>query len=116
MQSWRAMRDKVPQDSRLEVDQQEMIRDSAAAAERLAAFLDLSDEHRRKLEALLARNRPQQTSAGTAERVLSLSEIWDEPSRSLFRAICGPEMEAFGYSFDENYWSAAASPAAATQG
>lgn len=107
MTAWRGMRENVPEGKRLEVDQQDMIQDPAGTAMRLAAFLDLSDERSKELETTFVESRPQQTSAGTAERVLSLSNIWSEPERATFMKICSGEMQAFGYSYDEKYWNAA---------
>lgn len=108
MAAWRVMRGNVPEAMRVEIDQQELIRDPAGSAARLAAFLDLSADSRGKLQALFQGNRPQQTAAGTAERVLSLADLWDEPQRAIFAKICGAEMDAYGYSTDANYWKAPA--------
>ena len=104
MATWRVRRQSLPADCWVEIDQQDMIREPEASAARLAELLNLSVGQRDALSAIFARSRPQQTADGTAQRVLSLDATWSEHQRQLFKALCGPEMKAYGYSLDDSYW------------
>ncbi|HUO54702.1 MAG TPA: sulfotransferase [Rhodoblastus sp.] len=107
MEAWRLMRSNIPQDKFLEVDQQDLIRDPRAAAAGIGRLLGLAESQIAAMSGLFQMDRPQETEAGTAQRVLALADLWDEPKRNLFERICGPEMRAYGYSFDPRYWEKA---------
>ncbi|MCI4677344.1 sulfotransferase [Rhodoblastus acidophilus] len=107
MEAWRLMRDKIPRDKYVEVDQQDLIRDPTTAAAAIGHLLDLADANVAAMTQAFQKDRPQETEAGTARRVLALADLWDEPRRALFERLCGPEMKAYGYSFDESYWEGA---------
>lgn len=103
MRTWREARTKLDPLSFLEMDQQTLITAPTTASIKLANFLNLSDTQRDALGSIFAKKRPQQTSDGSASRVYALDTLWTEPHRAIFQNICGPEMEAFGYSNDESY-------------
>jgi hypothetical protein len=104
MTAWRAARREVPDLRYLEVDQQDLIQSPGATSAQLAAFLNLSEAQAARLAATFRKERPQQTSAGTTERVLTLrSTGWSPQQIGLFTKICGPEMELFGYTLDDTY-------------
>ncbi|PWT79426.1 MAG: hypothetical protein C5B44_06890 [Acidobacteria bacterium] len=106
METWRTIRHRIPANKYLEIDQQDLIRDPEMAANKIAKLLDLPEIQVASLTKLFQEHRPQQTEAGTAQRILSLEDLWDEPRRHLFEKICGPEMKLYGYSFDAHYWAA----------
>ncbi|MGO8738493.1 sulfotransferase family protein [Rhodoblastus sp.] len=105
MEAWRRIREKIPNDKYIEVDQQELIRDPGAAARAIGNLLALADAQADAMAQAFQKDRPQETEAGTAQRVLALRDLWDEPRRELFERVCGPEMKAYGYSLDESYWA-----------
>jgi hypothetical protein len=52
-------------------------------------------------------NRPQQTEAGSAERVHTLASAgFTDNQTAVFLRHCKAEMDAFGYSFDATYQQA----------
>jgi Sulfotransferase family len=115
MAAWRAIRGSIPQDSFLEVDQHDLGVNPQAVASALSNFLTGSDALHVAIQKTLVHNRPQQTSEGTAHRVVSLASCgWNEAQQALFQQICAPEMEAFGYTTDFDY-SVAQMPAAPSQ-
>jgi len=107
MKAWRDARTKLDRRIYLEIDQQMLITAPTSASDRLAKFLNLSDTQRDDLGAIFTKARPQETSDGSASRVYALDTLWTETQRGIFQDICGPEMEAFGYSNDESYWQKA---------
>ena len=107
MRTWRETRTKLDPLSFLEMDQQTLITAPTTASNKLANFLNLSDTQSEALSSIFTKKRPQQTSDGSASRVYALDALWTEPQQSIFQNICGPEMEAFGYSNDESYWDKA---------
>jgi Sulfotransferase family len=107
MKAWRAARSLLPDELYLEIDQQDMIRDPEDVAQRMAGLLDLSEPQAAAATDFFRKRRPQETEPGTAQRVLSLQDLWDEAGRQTFETICGPEMKAFGYSTGPGYWASA---------
>ena len=105
MRTWRETRAKLDPLRFLEMDQQTLITAPTTASNKLANFLNLSDTQRESLVSIFTKKRPQQTADGSASRVYALDTLWTEPHRAIFQNICGPEMEAFGYSNDESYWN-----------
>ena len=104
MSAWRRIRTELPPSSFVEVDQQDMIRQPKAVASDLQSLLALSAEGAQKILKTFESNRPQQTSEGSATRVHSLSSSgFTDGQISTFLKHCKVEMDAFGYSIDENY-------------
>jgi hypothetical protein len=104
MASWREIRAAQPGLRFLEVDQQDIAAAPAAVARAIAGLLRLPPARERMIADIFARDRPQETEAGTAARVLSLEATgWGEDMQAVFRQHCGPEMAAYGYTEDESY-------------
>jgi hypothetical protein len=106
MATWRLVRANIPNLSAIEVDQFEISQAPDETATRIAQFLSLDQ----KAEACIARfftnERPQQTEAGSAQRILSLGQTgWIEEQLKTFHIRCDEEMSAFGYTTGESYWS-----------
>jgi Sulfotransferase family len=105
MRSWRQMRENIPEDRKFEIDQQEIAQFPEQTAVALAQFLRLDQDSAEVISSTFVRGRPQETSDGTAHRLLRLDQTgWSEDQIRLFRQSCGVEMEAYGYSEDANYW------------
>jgi hypothetical protein len=106
MAAWRIVAPSLPPAVRREVDQQDMIQQPDIIAAELQVFLGLGVDRRVPMRHAMSDSRPQETAAGTAERRLSLAATgWSPADISTFKTICGPEMQAFGYSMDESYWA-----------
>lgn len=104
MSAWRAVRPGLPERGYLEVDQRDMIAAPEAVAAHLVACLDLDRGQGDSIAETLRLNRPQQSRPGSAESVSSLAASgWSEPDISAFLTHCSVEMDAFGYSRDEEY-------------
>jgi hypothetical protein len=104
MSVWRTVRRDLPSLPCLEVDQQDILRKAAATATQLGDFLNLAAPQRARLLAAFRKERPQQTDAGSTERVLTLQTTrWSPQQVELFMKHCKQEMDLFGYTLDESY-------------
>ena len=105
MSVWRGTRPQLPAGCYVEVDQQDMLQNPDLVARSLAELLDLDENTANVAEATFRRNRPQQTSEGSAARIDSLAAMaWTDQQKEVFGSVCGPELEAYGYSTDQRYW------------
>ncbi len=105
MSSWRSVRTGLPAEVYVEVDQQDLIRETDATCARITDLLHLRPEHMRTLITTLKSRRPQETSKGSAAQLHSLESIgWSEAQLAIFNRYCGPEMEAYGYSGGSEYY------------
>jgi hypothetical protein len=106
MAAWRAVRPELPPQVYLEVDQQDLIRDTAGISAKIAALLKLGPEQLRTLIKTLKSRRPQETTKGSAAQTHSLESLgWSEAQVATFKRYCGPEMEAYGYGSGPEYYS-----------
>jgi hypothetical protein len=104
MSAWRQVRTQLPPGAFIEVDQQDMIREPEMVAKRLCEFLRMTDKQMRDLSESLNSRRPQETEKGSSSRVHTLeSSGMSQQQISVFLKHCQPEMDAFGYSLDEQY-------------
>jgi len=102
MLAWRQTRDLIGANSYVEVDQYDMIQNPGQVAAQLGALLGVADVE--PLIQTMRSNRPQQTDANSAERVLNIDSLnWSQQQLLSFGRFCGAEMEAYGYSYDETY-------------
>jgi hypothetical protein len=114
MSSWRSVRGLLHDGSFLEIDQLDMIRKPSETALGLSSFLGASPGDAAGPAKTLTNKRPQQTEAGSAERIRSLSSSgWSEEQITVFMQHCRDEMSAYGYSFDDGYYSTVSVPQAA---
>ncbi|MBV8801225.1 MAG: sulfotransferase [Alphaproteobacteria bacterium] len=105
MRSWRDIRDTLPGHARLEIDQQEIAQFPENTADRIATFLNINDSAARIIADTFREKRPQQTSDGTASRLLDLTGTrWSQDQIEVFQQSCSAEMDAYGYSLDSTYW------------
>jgi hypothetical protein len=105
MAAWRVVRPELPPEIYLEVDQQDLIRDTEAISTKIAELLKLDAEQLRALVKTFKSRRPQETAKGSAAQTYSLESIgWSETQLATFRRYCGPEMEAYGYGSGSEYY------------
>jgi hypothetical protein len=99
MQAWLDVRAELS-GAAIELDHLTMARDPVAAGKQVSEFLGLPREIEAKFTRSLVFDRPEQTSEAptTVYRLDALG--WTAENIELFRTICGPMMEAYGYSFD----------------
>jgi hypothetical protein len=103
MAAWRAVRDQLGARC-VEVDQQDIARGPGEVAGKLASFLGLGSEARERMQRTFARDRPQETEAGSSMRVLDIRDTgWTAQQREIFLRLCGPEMDHYGYRLDTAY-------------
>jgi hypothetical protein len=106
MSAWRYVREGLEAWRYIEVDQRDMVVKPDAVAQAIASLLQLDEKAIGRIEAKFRSARPQQTSRGTAERLIPLNETsWTQGEIADFIKICGPEMDAYGYSLHATYWS-----------
>lgn len=104
MSSWRIVRQKIAPDCYLEVEQRRMVQHPEETARELCTFLGVSETVWPTVAKVMATNRPQETMKGTASRTSSLAASgWTKVQVETFLKHCGPEMEAYGYTLDEQY-------------
>jgi sulfotransferase family protein len=104
MAAWRKVREKLPSDVYLEIDQQDLIRYTEATSWKLLAFLELNPEKLGTLVNMFTSKRPQETAEGSALKTYSLDSLgWSEHEMAIFKKHCASEMEAFGYGSGSDY-------------
>jgi hypothetical protein len=101
---WRAIREQIPRECFIEVEQRSMVHNSAAAARELGTFLGMSERLLPRVAEVMDTHRPQETMKGTASRTLSLAASgWSKEQIETFLKHCETEMNAYGYTLDEQY-------------
>lgn len=114
MHAWRTVRSRLSAQSFIEIDQQDMLRAPDVVARDLCRFLALDPTREAVLQGKFRSNRPQETETGSASRVYSLASCgWTRHQIHLFLSHCKAEMEAYGYSMEEDY-SRPSAPVTAT--
>lgn len=105
MAAWRAVRLGLPNGVYLEIDQQDLVRDTQAISARITDFLALQAAQLETLVKIFTSRRPQETRKGSATETFSLDSLgWSESQLSLFRKHCAAEMEAYGYGMGSDYY------------
>lgn len=104
MSSWRAIRDQIPAECFIEVEQRKMVQQSQDAARELCAFLGVGDGMLPIATKVMETHRPQETTKGSASRTCSLDTSgWTREQIEVFLKNCEAEMKAYGYTLDERY-------------
>jgi hypothetical protein len=102
MSEWRAVRDVVG-DRAIELDQRALLDEPGFSATRIGALLELTPDEVDAFAAVLGQERPQVTDP-THRVIADIAELgWSDDEIETFRAICGPEMDAYGYTYDARY-------------
>jgi len=105
MAAWRVVREAVARNRFIEIDQRNMIIEPDDVAADMSKLLGLDMDKSRAVAETFRHNRPQQTAAGTAERIVSIDESgWSPDQIAIFLKCCGGEMQEYGYSVDDAYW------------
>ena len=103
MRAWREVRPELA-GCALQIDQLHLAQASDKAAAEIAAFLGLNQRDTRRLRQALLVDRPERTGDMFAQ-VYTADELgWIEEQWAVFDAICGPELDWFGYSRDRSYF------------
>lgn len=85
----------------IEVDQRDMATRPGFVADKVSRLLELSPEQHEGFLDVLRKDRVQQTRPIQDETPIGLGETgWSDGEQETFRRLCGPMMEAFGYSLD----------------
>jgi hypothetical protein len=104
MSCWRAIRQQIPKECFIEVEQRNMVQQPESAARELCAFLAVSESLLPTVAKVMDTHRPQETAKGSASRTLSLAASgWSKEQIETFLKHCEPEMKAYGYTVDEHY-------------
>jgi len=104
MAAWREVRPQLPAGTYLEVDQQDLIRNTEAICTRISGFLELAPGQAGALARTFRGARPQETTKGSAGQTHSLESVgWSETQLAIFRKHCEPEMQAYGYGLGAEY-------------
>jgi hypothetical protein len=102
MYDWRKVRSSVP-GKFVEIEQRSLLLDPVGWAERVGAVIGLDEAEIRALGARLSSERAEMTDP-TAQIFADISETgWSAEMIEMFRATCGPEMDAYGYTYDGRY-------------
>jgi hypothetical protein len=104
MSEWRSVRGTIP-NRFIEIDQRSLLFDAGSTAARVGQFLDLNAAEIEAFRGVLGRVRPEAT--GRPEDIVSdPSELgWSAEQIEIFQRVCGAEMDAYGYTYDEEYGS-----------
>jgi hypothetical protein len=104
MAAWRQVREELPTGVYLEVDQQDLIRNTEAISAKISELLELGHEQTQILVKTFKSRRPQETTQGSALKTYSLESLgWSEAELAIFQKHCGPQMEAYGYGSGSEY-------------
>jgi Sulfotransferase family len=105
MEAWRAVRGGLGGRA-VELDQHFLAHHPNRSAEAIGNLLGLPAKRIDQLARVLARHRPQQTSASVHD-ITDVSALdWDTARWAIFDRICGAAMNAYGYSRDQSYYVA----------
>jgi hypothetical protein len=100
IRQWMRVRDQV---NNIEIDQLRLLREPYRQAEKIARFLQMSDDSIRGLADYFQSHFPQR-SVVNREIITLETTGWDRDRQEKFVEICGREMSLAGYSMDNRYW------------
>jgi hypothetical protein len=110
MRVWRKVREQLPPECFIEVEQRDMIQQPERTARSLCEFLQVKKSVFSAASYAMSTQRPEESAEGSASKTWSLAETgWTEEQTETFLKHCEPEMKEFGYTIDEHY-SATAKP------
>jgi hypothetical protein len=102
MSDWRKVRSSIA-GNYIEVEQLSLLRDPLGSAGIIGALIGLDKAEIEVLGKRLGAERAEMTDP-TSRIVADIAETgWSAAMIETFRAICGPEMAAYGYSWDASY-------------
>ena len=104
MAAWRTVRETLPPERCIEVDQQDLLHIPTVVALRLGMLVGLTNHGVSVLAATLGATRSEETGFRSAAARHTLESVgWDDAMIEVFRRECGVEMAAYGYTMDERY-------------
>ena len=104
MAAWREIRPTLHTGTYLEVDQQDLIRNTEAISAKISELLQLAEGKSQILARAFKSARPQETSKGSALQTYPLDSVgWSEAQLAIFKKHCEPEMQAYGYGLGAEY-------------
>jgi hypothetical protein len=104
MAAWRMLRGGALGADMIEIDQRDISAQPELVARQLGTFLQLGGTQVQSILKAFTSQRPQETEAGSAHRVLSMAKTgWSETQKASFHRLCGVEMQEEGYTIDEFY-------------
>jgi hypothetical protein len=103
MAEWRIVRSSIP-GKFIELDQRSLLQEPVSVAERVGALLRLTVAEIDAVGDKLRTLRPEVTDPKATVIANIAATGWSAEMIETFRAICGPEVEAYGYTYDERYW------------
>lgn len=104
MTAWRTVRQQLPPECFIEVEQRDMIQQPWPTARNLCTFLQADEGAVPAACKVMTTHRPQETAEGTASKTLTLSGSgWTAEQKTTFLTHCESEMKEFGYTMDEDY-------------
>jgi hypothetical protein len=102
--AWRAVRERAPDLPGLEIDQRDIVERPEQVSRAIAEHLELDASAADAIAHAFLHERPQETRTGSAEEVVSLARTgWSDMQIERFITLCGTEMDAYGYTTDEQY-------------
>jgi hypothetical protein len=102
MSDWRKSRPSIP-GRFVEIEQRSLLHDPAGAATMVGALIGLGAPEIAALGAWLSGERAEMTDP-TARIMADIAETgWSAEMIETFGAICGAEMQAYGYTWDAGY-------------
>ena len=105
MSAWRSVRNTV-NGRFIEIDQRTMADQPDSVAEDLGVLLDLSPHEVLDMVHALRHQRPETTDPCSSV-IGDIAELgWTDQQIEIFRATCGAEMDACGYTYDARYYAA----------
>jgi hypothetical protein len=102
MSHWRETRPSIV-GKYVEVEQLSLLRDPVGSAATIGGLIGLSEPEITALATQLGETRAQVTDPQMRIVADIVETGWSDEMIATFRRICGPEMEAYGYSYDEGY-------------
>ena len=106
MATWRKIRERIPTARFVEVDQRGISQQPLESAHAIGRILAISEYQIRHIYTTFLKNRPQETEAGSADRIYSLRDLtWTQAQHAVFDRHCLAEMRSYDYYLDESYWA-----------
>jgi hypothetical protein len=106
MFTWRQLCDATPGLFYVEIDQWDIASQPDETADTISHFLELSTDEAATIADEFRRDRPQETTPGTASHTLTLAETgWSAVEQDIFQRFCGNAMAENHYTTDASYRS-----------
>jgi Sulfotransferase family len=102
MNEWLRVRDSLGS-AAIEIDQIDLAIDPFNTAQVVMRHIDLPSKHLKEFVEILSLNRPELTTR-QFPYVENFAEMtWTDEERRTFQRLCGPMIDAYGYTYDRRY-------------